>query len=352
MNRPPFRASVDALKPYYKAELEGNPIRLDQNTNLLGPNPALAKIRPEVLDVTNYPTRDADELLAALAKAWEVPEDQLTLGNGSDEILDILVKACVPQGGTIASPWPSYALYPFYSKMMGLKFREVPLRADLQVDVDACTAIKADMLLLATPNNPTGRRIPLDDLRALIEGFEGWVVVDEAYIEFAGIQHSMIHDVATYPNLIVMRTLSKAYGLAGLRIGIAIAEEETAAKLRVVKPPFNLNLYSEAVGIQALQETEFLQNTVATVQAEREALVEGLAALGCRVVPTDANFVLAKLPPTKGLAASEVKAQMLERGMLIRIFPHLDMIADCIRITIGGPEHTEKTLAALKEILA
>ncbi len=343
------RASVRHLKPYYKAPLDGNPLRLDQNTNLLGPNPAIEFVDPTDLDFTLYPTRDGDDLLDALARhhARGLDAQHFTLGNGSDEALDILVKAFAEPGDKLAVTPPSYSLYPFYAALQDLKLTEVPLRGGFRLDVDKLAAEKAKITLIASPNNPTGNRFPAGDLEALLERSGGLVVIDEAYIEYAGLEHSFVPHVESYDNLIVMRTFSKAYGLAGLRIGYLVANHELSARLRVVKPPFNLNGYGEAVAVEALAQQDWLRQTVETVVDERERMTNKLKALGFKVHSSDANFLLTEGPRDP----AELHSGLLERGILARTFPGKAGLEGAIRFTVGGPQHTDLLTAALADIL-
>lgn len=342
------RPSVRALKPYYKAPLDGDPLRLDQNTNLHGPNPCLADLDPTAVDVAQYPTRDADALLDDLAAHHSVAPENLVLGNGSDEILDLITKAYTLPGGTLAAPTPSYSLYPFYAHLQDLKLKQVPLRGGFRLDVDGLLAAEADLTIVASPNNPTGNRFPTGDLERLVLESDGVVVVDEAYIEYAGEPHSFLRRVEDYDNLIVTRTFSKAFGLAGLRIGYAAANQDLMQRLRLVKPPFNLNLLSEAAGRLALQHKDWMEATVAAVVEERERMADALRRHGFRIHPSDANFLLADAPDDPGIVQDALKRQ----GILVRTFPGGAGLDRCVRFTVGRPEHTDALDAALAEVLA
>lgn len=335
------------MKPYYKAPLDGNPLRLDQNTNLDGPNPALARVDPRSLDATLYPSRDADGLLEALADWHGLDADHFVVGNGSDECLDMVTKAFTVPGQALATPWPSYSLYPFYAQLQDLRLEQVPLRGSFRLDVDAILAKKAAVTLIATPNNPTGTRFPASDLEALLEGTDGVVVVDEAYIEYAGLKHSLLGRVNEFDNLLVMRTFSKAYGLAGLRVGYLAGNPDLMERLRLVKPPFNLNLYTEQVAVAALDEQAWLDRHVEAVQFGREAIYEGVKALGFQPYESAANFVLARSP----LAPTEVVEGLRRRGILIRQFPGTQGLEEMVRFGVGRPEHTEQLLSALTELM-
>jgi histidinol-phosphate aminotransferase len=342
------RQEVRDLKPYYKAPLETSPLRLDQNTNLQGPNPAIAKVDASRLDAAQYPTRDADDLLRALSAFHGLPEDHFVCGNGGDELLELLVKTFGETGSVLAVPAPTYSLYPGIAKAAGLRFKSVPTKGGFAtLDVDALAAAKARMVWVANPNNPTGARYNGGDLERLMGAVDGVVLVDEAYIEYAGLKHSLLRRVEEFDNLVILRTFSKAYGLAGLRIGYLAANRELASLLRLAKPPFNVNVYSEAVAVAALDEQDWVDHGVATVRAERERMAVGLKRLGFRVHPSEANFLLTEPPVDSG----ELLLALRKAGILARTFPTTAGLERTIRFTVGEPEHTDTLLWALGTIV-
>ncbi len=241
---------------------------------------------------------------------------------------------------------PSYSLYPFYATLQELRLAQVPLRGGFRLDVEALLATKAQITIVASPNNPTGIRYPIGELERLITESEGIVVIDEAYIEYAGLQHSLLPRIEEYDNLVIMRTFSKAYGLAALRIGYLAANKDLMARLRLVKPPFNLNLYSERVAAAALDEQEWVDAGVSIVGQERERLAAALKRLGYDITPSDANFILARghRPP------AETVEGLRRQGILIRYFPGTAGLDEHFRISIGEPEHTDRTIAALEAL--
>lgn len=343
------RPELRDLKPYYKAPLDGNPLRLDQNTNLAGPNPAIAKVDPRKLDATQYPGRDADRLLAALSEFHGLPADRFVAGNGGDELLEILVKAFGEPGSVLAVPAPTYSLYPAIAKAAGLRYKPVPTRGGFAtLDVEGIAATKPRMVWVANPNNPTGARYNGGDLERLLAAVDGIVLVDEAYIEYAGLKHSLLPRVDGADNLVVLRTFSKAYGLAGLRVGYLAANQELAARLNLAKPPFNVNLYSEAVATAALDEQEWVDAGVKAVRAERDTLAAALRKLGFRVHPSEANFLLTDPP----IDSAELLLRLRQRGILARTFPTSPGLERTIRFTVGGPAETDALLKALRSILA
>ena len=338
------RKAVARLKPYYKAPLAGDPLRLDQNTNLFGNNPALAKLRPTDLDLTQYPTRDSDALRLALADFHGLPEDRFVCGNGGDELLDILCKAFGEDGATIATPWPSYSLYPHVAQVAGLRFHPVPTkRGFAQLDVDGMLAAKPRLAVVASPNNPTGTRFATGEIERLAEGLDGVLVVDEAYIEYAGLKHSFLPRLDAFDNVVVLRTFSKAYGLAGLRVGYLAANEELARMLNAAKAPFNVGVLPEALAIAALDEQEWVDAGVKAVRQERDRMAGALAKRGLKVHPSEANFLLTE-PPA---GASETADLRRRNGILARPFTDA-ALQRCLRFTVGKPEHTDRVLQALE----
>jgi histidinol-phosphate aminotransferase len=343
------REQLKGAKPYYKAPLEGDPLRLDQNTNLQGPNPALAKVDLRKLDAAQYPSRDADGLCDALAGFHGLPAECFVAGNGGDELLEILVKAFGDAGSTLAVPAPTYSLYPAIAKAAGLRYAAVPTRKGFaELDVDGLAATKPRMVWVANPNNPTGARFAAADLERLLAAVDGVVLVDEAYIEYAGLRHSLLRRVAEFDNLVVLRTFSKAYGLAGLRVAYLAANPGLAAVLRLAKPPFNVNVASEAAAAAALDEQEWVDAGVAAVKAERERMAKALKGLGFRVHPSEANFLLTDPP----IDAGELLLALRRHGILARTFPTTPGLERTIRFTVGRREHTDRLAAALEECLA
>jgi histidinol-phosphate aminotransferase len=342
------RTELRQLKPYYKAPLEGDPLRLDQNTNLAGPNPAIAKVDARNLDATQYPSRDADSLLAAVSEFHRLPAGHFIAGNGGDELLEVLVRAFGEAGSVLATPAPGYSLYPAIAKGAGLRYKPVPTKEGFaRLDVDGIVAAKPRMVWVANPNNPTGARSAGADLERLIAEVDGVVLVDEAYIEYAGLRHSLLPRVEEFDNLVVLRTFSKAYGLAGLRIGYLAANLDLAARLLLAKPPFNVNVYSEAVAAAALGEQAWVDAGVQAVRAERERVAAGLKRLGFRVHPSEANFLLTEPP----VDAGELLIGLRKAGILARTFPTTPGLEHTIRFTVGLAEHTDRLLAALRAIV-
>ncbi|MDD1771232.1 MAG: histidinol-phosphate transaminase [Methanomassiliicoccales archaeon] len=339
------RSTVRDIPLYYNPKVSG--LRMDTSTNPLGANPTAAKVLRECskMDLNQYPSPYSDALREELAKLHGLKAENFVVGNGSDEVLDIAFKSFIEPGATVLMPYPSYSLHGYFVRVNCGKVKTVDLTASFQLDVKAMLAEEAQMLILCTPNNPTSNTFRRKDVKALLDGFEGPVIVDEAYAEFAG--RSMIPDVESYPNLIVTRTFSKAYALAGMRIGYSVANTELAAVMQRVKIPYSLNRVSERVAIEALRNQEFVRRSVETVRKGRVQLEKGFAALGLRVYPSEANFILFKLPVESAMLVKT----LAEKGVMLRDFGRLRLLENCVRTTIGTKEMNALLLDKLKEAL-
>jgi histidinol-phosphate aminotransferase len=343
-----FLAQVRRRIPDYPAYYEapaGDLLRLDQNANLLGPNPAVKGARIDLSKAHLYPTRDNGPLMDAAAKAFRVDRGSIFVGNGSDEVLDVILRTLVEPGGRVVAPHPSYSLYGHLCRLARVKHVAVPLSPDFQIKAQALLDEKPDLILIANPNNPTGTLFDARMIGELLKGFDGPVVVDEAYAEFSGT--TLLPLIGHRPNLLVTRTLSKAAGLAGLRVGLGFAHPDVADLIRRNKIPFSLNLVSEQLAIKALRAPQHIEKTIASLSKQRDLLSDGLRKLGFSVVPSQANFVLC-LPP---IPSEEVHLRLKDFGILARRFPHDILLRDYIRFTVGRPQDNKRLLRTLNEIL-
>jgi histidinol-phosphate aminotransferase len=339
-----IRRRLPQYPPYYEAPA-GNLLRLDQNANLAGPNPVVKEATLDLGQAHLYPTRDNTPLLQVAAKSFRTDARNVFVGNGSDEILDIAIRTLVEPGARVVSPHPSYSMYPHLCRLSRTEYVPVRMDAEFRVASDAILAAKPDMVLIANPNNPTGTEHDPRVIGQILDKFPGPVMVDEAYGEFSGT--SFIPLIDRYPNLIVSRTLSKAAGLAGLRVGLGFAHPEVADLIRRNKIPFSLNILSEQLAIEALRHVDHIEATVRRVTAERERVTKGLAALGFSVVPSQANFVLT-LPP---IPSEDLYQQLRAKGILARMFSSEPSLKDYIRFTVGRPQDNDRLLKVLKALL-
>jgi histidinol-phosphate aminotransferase len=325
---------------------------LSDNTSRYGVPPAARRALATPLDPARYPTPHADTLTAAAAAALGVPEDALVTGTGSDALLDLAFHACAPPGATIAFTEPVFPMVPLFARKRGLAMRAVARHTSGALDLDALLAGPADLVYVCSPDNPTGARVPDAVLAALLARAPGVVVLDEAYVEFAAntpeAARAHARLAARHPRLVVTRTLSKAWGLAGLRVGLAIAAPTPAARMRELRGPYALAAPSERAAAAVLRaDAAWVARRVALVRRDRARLGAALVALGLAPLPSHANFVLVPVRDATTLA------QRLEAaGVRVRALTALPGIGDAIRITVAPWRELRRLLAALAEVLA
>jgi histidinol-phosphate aminotransferase len=345
-----------AGKPLEELERElglTDAIKLASNENPLGPSPlALAAIRDALGSLHRYPDSHAYYLKADLAGHLNLAPQQLILGNGSDEVLDLLVRALVPPGGEVLSTTHTFLMYGLLTQAVGGVFRPIPLRkmrVDLLAMAQAVTP-QTRLIIVNNPNNPTGTafgRAEFEDFLAAIPA-TATVVLDEAYIEFADDPQvpSCLDYLAEDRPLVGLRTFSKAYGLAGLRIGYGFGPSELMDYLNRLRMPFNVNRLAQVAARAALQDTAFLARTREVVLAGKDLVCRELAGLGLTFVPSQANFVLIRVPRS----GREVYQAMLREGVIIRAMDAYGF-PDYIRVNMGLPEENRRFLKALQKVL-
>jgi histidinol-phosphate aminotransferase len=324
-------------------------IKLDAMENPFGLTaPVRAQVAAAVANVAinRYPDGGADEVKAALRRSLGLAEDVgLILGNGSDELLQMLTTAVAGPGAVVLAPDPSFVMYRLYALYANARYISVPLRADFTLDTDAMLdAIAREepaLVWLAYPNNPTGNLFAAVDVERIIRAAPGLVAVDEAYYAFAG--SSFLPRVLEFPNLIVVRTVSKI-GMAGVRLGYAVAHPAWIAEIEKVRPPYNVNSLTQAVVPVLLEHEALLAEQAATLCRERERVVAALGAMRrVDVFPTQANFVLVRVPD-----AAHWFATLRDAGILVKnVAAWHPLLANCLRITIGTPAENEALLEAL-----
>ncbi len=345
------RQSVRAMSGYVPGEqpaIGQRVIKLNTNENPYPPSPrvmaAIREIQPEAL--RRYPNPTADAFRDAAARLWGVSREMILAGNGSDDILTITTRTFVPPGGLLAYPEPTYSLYPVLAQIEDAKSVTVPWEAGYQLPIDALVATKANAIYLANPNAPTGTFVSPEKVAELARRFDGLVLVDEAYADFA--DENCVALVKAHENIVVSRTLSKAYSLAGLRFGYAIGQAAVIAEMMKVKDSYNCDAISIVAATAALEDQEYARQTWQKVRSERQRVTEALKALGWEVLPSATNFVLAS-PPKKN--AKKVYTGLKEQGILVRYFDQPEL-SDKVRITIGTPEENNALLDGIKTISA
>jgi histidinol-phosphate aminotransferase len=319
--------------------------KLDGNENLYGPcQAAIEAVQRTPFEI--YPDPDQRHLRESLAAYTGVAPEFIVGGAGSDELIDLVARAVLSPHDVVLDCPPSFGMYRFMAEVCGASARAVPRREDFSLDLEALARSvdgRSKLLFLTSPNNPTGNLLTQAELDRCLE-LGPFVVVDEAYIEFAGLAHSYATQVPKHDNLIVLRTFSKWAGLAGLRLGYALLPRALADLLRVIKQPYTPNVAAEAAGIASLQERGELMERVAAIVSEREALLRELARVPYLApIPSQANFILCRV--LRG-SPRALRDALRERGVFLRYFDR-DPLRDCIRVSVARPRETELLLDAL-----
>lgn len=328
-----LRDNIRKLVPYSSArdEFKGEAaILLDANENAFG--------SPYAKNYNRYPDPLQHRVKEKLHRIKGVPAENIFLGNGSDEAIDILFRAfCEPGRDNVILVPPTYGMYEVSANINNVAYKKVNLTADYQLDLDGIAeAIDAytKLIFICSPNNPTGNSIRRQDIETILVNFDGIVVVDEAYINFSK-QPSFTKDLAEFPNLVVLQTLSKAWGLAALRLGMAFASKEIIAVFNKIKPPYNINQATQDIVLEALEGVEIVNEWIKEVVEEREKLSASLQTLTqvAHVTPSDANFILVKLGEPRALYNF-----LVSKGIIVRDRSKVELCEGCLRLTIGTPQ--------------
>lgn len=348
------RPEVLALKAYAVGHAAGM-VKLDAMENPYRLPPALARELGERLAgaaINRYPDPAAEGVKARLRESMGIPDAlPLVLGNGSDELIQLLSLALARPGAVALAPEPSFVMYRMSAAFAGLRFEGVPLRPDFTLDLTALlgriAAVKPALVWLAYPNNPTGNLYPREAVLEVVRAAPGLVVVDEAYYPFSG-GATLLDEVGRHPNLVLVRTVSKL-GLAGLRLGVATGPADWMAELEKLRPPYNVNVLTAAAAEFLLGRGEVFEDQARRIVGTRSQLEAGLDALpGAIRFPSAANFVLVRVPD--GPAAFEA---LKSRGILVRTFHGSHPLLDhCLRLTVGTPDENATLLRALATIPA
>ncbi len=336
---------------------EAKIVKLASNENPLGmPASARAAIAAELGELGRYPDSNGFALKAALSQKYDVPPEWLTLGNGSNDILELAAHALVRPGESIVYAAYAFAVYALATQEIGARAIEVKAR-DYGHDLDAMAAAITDdtrLVFIANPNNPTGTFLPAAQIEAFLAKVPHHVVVvlDEAYNEYldADQQYESVAWVRKYPNLLVSRTFSKAYGLAGLRVGYAVAQPELSDLINRIRQPFNVNSLAQAAAIAALADTTFLKQSAELNRAGKAQLVAAFERLGLEYVPSSGNFVMVRVGDDDG-AGARVNLALLRQGVIVRPVGNYNL-PQWLRITIGLPEENAALIAALEKALS
>ena len=336
------RENVKKLTPYSSArdEFKGEArIFLDANENSLG--------SPLTKWYNRYPDPLQWSLKKKIAEIKTVPPENIFLGNGSDECIDLLIRAfCEPKIDNIIICPPTYGMYEVSANINDVPVKAVPLTSNFQLDLEALEkniTKQSKIIFLCSPNNPTANNLIREDVEMLLNNFEGLVVVDEAYINFSR-QRTLTMDLPDYPNLVVMQTFSKAWGLASLRLGMAIASKEIVDVLNKIKPPYNINQCTQDLAMKALDNLEDVNGMIVEIVKQRDELAYTLMQIPYVqiVYPSDANFLLVKVND-----ATRVYDYLKEQGIIVRNRSNVILCDDCLRITVGTENENRDLINAL-----
>ena len=343
-----LRPNIQAMAGYTPGEQPRDEVfvKLNTNENPYPPSPRVLAALGEALTgerLRKYPDPLGTAFRQAAARMHGVEPDNILIGNGSDDILTILTRAFVPEGGLVVSPTPSYLLYRTLAELQGARFQTVPFTADWRLP-RPWPVRRASLTLLANPNSPSGTLVPAAELERLAGELEGMLVIDEAYVDFADA-HTL--HLARLPNVVVTRTLSKSYALAGVRFGYAVARAELIRELVKVKDSYNCDTLSLAAATAALLDQDYLHATRARVLATRARLTEALRGLGFEVLPSQANFVWCRRSdrPVKPLYE-----ELKRRRILVRYMSYTGY-GEGLRVSVGTDAENEQLLQEVARIL-
>ncbi|MGI5940054.1 MAG: histidinol-phosphate transaminase [Thermoleophilia bacterium] len=346
-----FRDNVKRMEGYVPGEQPppgAKVVKLNTNENPYPPSPEVMKVLREFNGewLQRYPDPLATSVREAAARVYGVPVDWVLAANGSDETLALLVRAFLEPGRTIAYPTPTYSLYVNLAQMQDASRVEVPYDDAYNLPVEKLLKAQADLTVVCSPNNPSATIAPLADLNRLAAGLEGVLVIDEAYADFAC--ENALSLVSEHGNVIVLRTLSKGYSLAGLRLGLGIARPELLTGLIKIKDSYNVDSVALRLGAVALDDQAWMNTNAEKVKASRAGLEKDLKRMGFELWPSQANFVLTR-PPQRD--AGRLYRDLRDRGIIVRYWdrPRLD---DTIRITVGTEEENRALIEALEDLLA
>ena len=338
-----IRDNIKTIKPYSSARDEYKDITdgmvfIDANENPFNTN------------VNRYPDPQQAQVKKRLSELKGIPTNQILLGNGSDEVLDLIFRVfCEPYRENIITLPPTYGMYDVLANLNAVDNMEIELEPDFQPNIEeilAAAHTHTKLLFLCSPNNPTANSFKAKRIEELINEFQGIVVIDEAYIDFSK-KESWLSRLDEFPNLIITQTLSKAYGLAGIRLGVCYASQEIISVLNKIKPPYNINQLSQDKALERLNAMDAVDNEVKTIITERKKLRKALKSIRFieKVYPSDANFILVKVDD-----ANQRYQQLVEQGIVVRNRTNQPLCDNCLRFSVGTEAENEKLIQTLTNL--
>ncbi|MBZ4190963.1 histidinol-phosphate transaminase [Niabella beijingensis] len=344
------RENIRNLAPYSTARHEFSgaaSVMLDANENAIG-SPVTLDINEQHELLNRYPDPVQTKLKNRISEIKGLPVENIFTGNGSDEAIDVLIRIfCEPGFDNIITLPPTYGMYSVAAAINNVKVKEVPLNADFQMDIQAIADAVDEytkIIFICSPNNPSGNSIIRQDIEVILNNFDGIVVVDEAYINYAR-QKTLSLQLADHPNLVVLQTLSKAWGLAALRLGLAFAGKEIIRLMNNVKYPYNINIATQELALQGLQNIDKVNAWIRDCIEQRSWLENELNQLPCtqKIYPSDANFLLVKMT-----GADAIFKYLQQNGIIVRNRSSVPGCADCLRITVGTENENRILIDTLK----
>lgn len=339
------RPNIRNLKPYSSARGEfagAAEIFLDANENSFG-SPALKQ------NFNRYPDPLQTEIKKEISAWFDLSPAEIFVGNGSDEAIDLLLRAfCRPGKDEIIVTPPTYGMYQVSANINDVLVEKVLLSNDFKLDADKVlerVSPRTKLVFLCSPNNPTGNSLERKTVLKIAENFAGILIIDEAYVDFSS-QKSFVSEIKNRPNLVVLQTFSKAWGMAGLRVGLALANAEIIRYLNKIKPPYNISQIAQETLLKALKNREAVKTTIAGIIIEREDLAKSLADLPLvqQVYPSDANFLLVKMND-----ANAIYRRLVEQGIVVRNRSNVELCENCLRITVGTANENQSLISCLRQ---
>ena len=344
-----FRDNIEQAKGYEPGfqPKQTDVLKLNTNENPYPPSPAVMKVLAEINaeQLRRYPDPSGDQFRQAAAQIHGVSPDNIMCCNGGDELLTIALRAFCDQNRPVAYPVPTYSLYPVLANLQNCQAIELPFDSEFNLPPKLAAA-GAALTIVCNPNAPSATFIGVDELASLADELGGVLLIDEAYVDFA--EENCIRLVKDFDNVIILRSMSKGYSLAGLRFGYAFAQPHLIASLMKLKDSYNVDAVAVALAAAAIKDQKYFAENVEKVKKDRERLTEQLGALKFEVPAGYANFVLAK---SKDRRAGEIYDKLVQRNIYVRYFD-LPCLSDKLRITVGTSEQNDKLISALKEILS
>ncbi len=345
-----IKESIHKLEDYFVPQEEGL-VKLNQNES---PFDTPLEVKEAVLDRlrrlswNRYPPGYPEELIKKLSAYTGFPASGILTGNGSNELIQTLFASTCRQGDRLLTVSPGFSIYKRMAAIMEMKIIEIPLRKNFTFDVEALLrkAGKANLIFISSPNNPTGTVLPQEALKEILNKARGMVVIDEAYFEFHGESAQSL--ISEFPHLAVLRTFSKAFGAAGLRLGYLLGNDKVVEEISKTRLPFSVGLFQQLVGEELLKRPDIVESSVKTIIEERQSLFQAMGKIpGLEVVPSRANFLLLK---HENMDGENLYKRLYKEGLLVRYFEH-PLLRNMLRITVGSPEENKFFLDKIKIIL-